>query len=159
KTVPAAAWSPDGRALAVGRPDGDVIVAGFPDGDEAARISFPGRIRLLAYSADGRYLAIAGGNSARVWDGRAGAFAAPELAHPEAVTALALHPEGRYLATGCRDNLGRLFAVAGDAAKPLWSPVPHVQARGNPGDPPEFFLPPQFIYRGRGLLTYDGDAG
>src|SRR5207302_1890363 len=85
KTVPAAAWSPDGRALAVGRPDGDVIVAGFPGGEEAARIRFPGRIRLLTYSADGRYLAVAGGNSARVWDCRARAFATPELGHPAAV--------------------------------------------------------------------------
>src|SRR5581483_8616859 len=63
KDVPAAAWSPDGRTLAVGRPDGDVTVAGFPGGDEVARIPFPGRIRLLIHSTDGRYLAIAGGNS------------------------------------------------------------------------------------------------
>src|SRR5262249_29123879 len=90
KAVPAAAWSPDGRALAVGLPEGDVIVAGFPGGEEAARIPFPGRIRLVTYSADGRYLAIAGGNSARVWDVRAGAFATPELVHPEAVTTLAV---------------------------------------------------------------------
>src|SRR5262249_1516516 len=83
-----------------------------------------------------------------------GAFATPELAHPEAVTTLAFHPEGRYLATGCRDNLARLFAVPGDAGKPLWSPVPHHQARGgDPRFPPVFFSPPPFIDRGRGLLT------
>jgi WD40 repeat protein len=160
KAVPAAAWSANGRALAMGRPGGDVIVAGFPGGAEAAHIQFPGRIRLLTYSADGRYLAIAGGNSARVWDVRAGAFATPELAHPEAVTTLAFHPEGRYLATGCRDNRARLFAVPGDAAKPLWSPVPHVQdTTGDPRRPPVFFSPPQFIDRGRGLLTVGGEGG
>jgi WD40 repeat protein/serine/threonine protein kinase len=155
KVVPAAAWSPDGRTLAVGRPDGDVMVSGFPDGGEASRIRFPGRIRLLTYSADGRYLAIAGGNSARVWDCRTRAFATPELVHPEAVTTLAFHPEGRYLATGCRDNLARVFAIPGEAAKPLWPPVPHIQGEGNVWYP-VFFSPPLFIDGGRGLITYAG---
>jgi WD40 repeat protein len=158
KTVPAAAWSPDGRALAVGQPDGDVLVAGFPGGGETTHIRFPGRIRLLTYSADGRYLAIAGGSSARVWDVRAGAFATPELVHPAAVTNLAFHPEGRYLATGCRDNRARLFAVPGDAGKPLWPPVPHVQAEGTVWYP-VFFSPPLFVDGGRGLITYGGKGG
>jgi WD40 repeat protein len=159
KAVPAAAWSPDGRTLAVGRLDGNVIVASFPGGRESARIRFPGRIRLLSYSADGRYLAIAGGNSARVWDQRAGAFVTPELVHPAEVTALALHPEGRYLATGCRDQKARLFAVPGDADQPLWPPVPHIQAKGHARYPPVFFSPPLFIDGGRGLLTYAGKGG
>jgi WD40 repeat protein len=158
KDVPAAAWSPDGHTLAVGRPDDDVVLAGFPGGEEKARIPFPGRIRLLAYSADGHYLAIAGGNAARVWDVRAGAFATPELVHPEAVTTLALHPGGRYLATGCRDQKGRLFAVPGTAARPLWPPVPHLQDEGGVWYP-VFFSPPLFIAGGRGLITYGGQGG
>jgi WD40 repeat protein len=153
--VPAAAWSPDGQTLAVGRADGDVILADFPGGKETARIRFSGRIRLLAYSADGRYLVIAGGNSARVWDCRSRAFATAELVHPEAVTSLALHPEGRYLATGCRDNLARLFAVPGEAAKPLWPPVPHLQPEANPWYT-VFSSPPRFVDGGRGLITYAG---
>jgi WD40 repeat protein len=158
KTVPAAAWSPDGRTLAVGRPDGDVIVTGFPGGKEAARIRFPGRVRLLGYSADGRYLAIAGGSSARVWDCRTHAFATPELVHPAAVTTLALHPKGNFLATGCRDNLARLFAVPSETAKPLWPAVPHVQAEGYPWYP-TFFSPPLFVDGGQGLMTYDDKGG
>jgi WD40 repeat protein/serine/threonine protein kinase len=158
KVVPAAAWSPDGRTLAVGRPDGDVMVTNFPGGGEATRISFPGRIRLLTYSADGRYLAIAGGNSARVWDCRNRAFATPELVHPEAVTTLAFHPAGHYLATGCRDNLARVFSVPGKATKPLWPPVSHVQVKGVVSYP-EFFAPPLFIDGGRGLITYGGKGG
>jgi WD40 repeat protein len=157
-TVPAAAWSPDGRALAVGRPGGNVTAAAFPGGEEAARIRFPGRIRLLTYSADGRYLAVAGGNSARVWDCRTRTFATPELVHPAAVTTLAFHPEGRYLATGCCDNLARLFAVPGEGEKPLWPPVPHIQAEGNVWYP-VFFSPPLFVDSGRGLITYGGKDG
>jgi hypothetical protein len=158
EAVPAAAWSPDGRSLAVGRPDSDVLVAGFPGGGETARIRFPGRIRLLTWSAGGRYLAIAGGNSARVWDCRTGAFATPELVHPEAVTTLAFHPEGRYLATGCQDQQARVFAVPGEAGKPLWPPVPHVQTEGSVWYP-VFFCPPLFVGGGRGLLTYGGKGG
>jgi WD40 repeat protein len=157
--VPAAAWSPDGRALAVGQPDGDVVAVGFPGGGEPARIRFPGPIRLLAYSADGHYLAVAGGDSARVWDVRAGAFATPELAHPEAVTTLEFHPDGRSLATGCRDNLARLFAVTGDAGKLLWPPVPHVQLESRAVWDPWFCSPPMFVDGGRGLLTYGGKRG
>jgi WD40 repeat protein/serine/threonine protein kinase len=155
KVVPAAAWSPDGRVLAVGRPDGDVILSAFPSGGETTRISFPGRIRRLTYSAEGRYLAIAGGNSARVWDCPTRAFATPELAHPQAVTTLAFDPEGRYLATGCCDSCARVFALRGDAAKPLWPPVPHIQAEGNVWYP-TFFSPPLFIDGGRGMITYAG---
>jgi WD40 repeat protein len=158
KTVTAATWNPNGRFLAIGRPDGDVIIATFPDGTETVRIPFPGRIRLLSYSADGRYLAIAGGSSARVWDCRAGIFATSELVHPAAVTTLEFHPEGRYLATGCRDNRARLFAVPGQAGKPIWPAVPHFQGEGNVWYP-VFFSPPRFIDGGRGLITYPGNRG
>jgi WD40 repeat protein len=158
KTVPAAAWGPDGRTLAVGLPDGGMMVSAFPGGAEIARVPFPGRVRLLSYSAGGRYLAIAGGSSARVWDCRARAFATPELVHPAAVTTLAFHPGGRFLATGCRDNFARLFAVPGDAAKPLWPPVPHVQAEGTAWYP-TFCSPPLFVDGGRGLLTCGGKGG
>ncbi len=159
KAVPAAAWSPDGRALAVGRPDGDVLVAGFPGGEERFHIRFPGRIRLLTWSADGRYLAIAGGPSARVWDCQVGAFATPDLVHPAAVTTLAFHPKSRYLATGCSDNGARLFAIPSDAGQPLWPPVPHQQAESRALYDPQFCSPPLFVDGGQGLITWSGTGG
>jgi eukaryotic-like serine/threonine-protein kinase len=157
--VPAAAWSPDGRSLAVGRPDGDVIVAGFPGRDQPIRVPFPGRIRLITYSADGRYLAIARGNSARVWDVRSRTFATPELVHPADVTTLALHPEGQFLVTASLDQQARLFAVSGDSGSPLWPPVPHLQVADGTASYPEFFCPPLFVDDGRGLITYGGKGG
>jgi len=157
-TVPAAAWSPDGSALAVGGSEGDVMVAHFPGGEDATRIRFPGRIRLLTYSADGRYLAIAGGSSARVWDVSSRMFVTLELAHPAAVTTMAFHPEGRYVATGCQDHQARLLAVPGDSGKPLWPPLPHRQEGGTVWYP-VFFSPPLFVDGGRGLITYSGKGG
>jgi len=157
--VPAAAWSADGSALAVGGPEGDVVVGRFPGGEEATRIRFPGRIRLLAYSADGRYLAIAGGDAARVWDVASRTFATPELVHPSAVTTLALHPEGRFLATGCLDNQARLYAVGGDSGSPVWTPVPHIQAASERFSDPGFCSPPVFVDGGRELITYGGKRG
>jgi WD40 repeat protein len=158
KAVPAAAWSPDGRTIAVGGRESDVTVVGFPVGDAQARIPFPGRIRLLLYSTDGHYLAIAGGNSARVWDAQAQAFATPKLAHPAAVTTLAFQPAGRYLATGCQDQQARLFAVPGDSAPPPWPPVPHDHTLGRAGDR-EFHSQPLVVAGGRELITYSDKAG
>jgi WD40 repeat protein len=156
--APAAAWSPDGRALAVGRPDGEVIVTGFPGSEEASHIPFPGRIRRLSYSADGRFLAIAAGNIARVWNVRTRAFATPELVHPAAVMTLALHPDGRSLATGCKDDQARLFAVPGEAGNPLWPPVPHYHKDGASGYR-EFCSPPLFVNGGRELITFPDKEG
>ena len=157
-TVPAAAWSPDGRSLAMGLEDGDVVVARFPGGEQPNRIRFPGRIRLLVYSTDGCYLAIVVGNLARVWDVASRTFATPELAHPAAVTTLAFHPDGRYLATGSRDQQARLFAVPGDAGIPLWPPVPHSQ-EVRTVSLPVFTSPPFFVDGGRGLITFSGKGG
>jgi eukaryotic-like serine/threonine-protein kinase len=157
--VPAAAWSPDGKVLAVGLDDGNVIVASFPSGDGTRRIKLPERIRLLSYSPDGRYLAIAAGNAARVWDVQSQMFATPELLHPAEVTNLAFHPEGRFLATGCLDNQGRLFAVPGNVGIPSWTPVPHAQVPIGSAWFPEFFSPPLFVDNGRGLITYSGKGG
>jgi eukaryotic-like serine/threonine-protein kinase len=154
--VPAAAWSPDGEALAVGLNHGDVLVAGFPGGDGPTRIPFPPNIRRLTYSPDGRFLAIAGEKSARVWDVRSHTFATPVLVHPEVVTSLAFHPEGRCLATGCLDQQARLFAVPSDAGGPLWPPVPHRQ-QGGTAWYREFGSPPRFVNGGRELITCDGD--
>jgi WD40 repeat protein len=75
------------------------------------------------------------------------------------VTTLAFHPEGRYLATGCRDDLARLFAVPGDAGKPLWPPVPHVQPPSKAIWDPWYCTPPVFVDSGRGLITYGGKRG
>ncbi len=159
KEAPAAAWSPDGRTLAVGHLDGDVIITSFPGAQEVVRIPFLGRIRLLTYSADGNYLAIAGGSSARVWDCRTAAFATPELAHPAAVKTLTFHPEDRYLATSCGDDRARLFAVPSDTPVPIWPAVPHLLPASRNETDLWYCSPPLFVNGGKGLITYGGKRG
>jgi eukaryotic-like serine/threonine-protein kinase len=156
--APAAVWSPDGSALAVGGADGDVVVVRFPSGEGATRVKFPGRIRLLSFCADGRFLAIAGGNSARVWDVQSHVFATPELVHPAAVTTLAFHPIGRFLATGCADHQARVFAVPGETAVPKWPPVRHLHNAMGTIFFSEFCSPPLFVDGGRGVVTYGGSG-
>ena len=160
QTVPAAAWSPDGRTLAVGRTDGGVLVTSFPGGAGAARIPFPGRIRRLIFSADGRYLAIAGGESARVWDCTTSAFATPELVHPSAVTTLAFHPEGQHISRPAAAITTPASSPSpARPKKPLWPPVPHAQLASQAIWDPCFCSPPVFVDGGRGLITYGGKRG
>jgi WD40 repeat protein/serine/threonine protein kinase len=58
-----AAWSPDGRWLALGTPQGEVLLCSFPSGEVLKRLPFAGRIHILAFSSDGRFLAIARANT------------------------------------------------------------------------------------------------
>jgi WD40 repeat protein/tetratricopeptide (TPR) repeat protein len=148
--VSSAAWSPDGRRLAVGTPEGAVVLGAFPAGAEIRRIPYGGTIHQLLFSPDGHYLAIASANTARVWDCQAKAFATPELEHPGPVITLAFHPRGQRLATGCLDHKARVFAVPMATEGPLFPPVPHHQRIGDYRSGP---IAPAFVDEGRGLLT------
>jgi WD40 repeat protein len=72
------------------------------------------------------------------------------------VTSISFHPEGRFLATGCVDQQARLFAVPGDAASPLWPPVPHLQWAGTAWYR-EFGSAPLFVNGSRELITWGGE--
>jgi WD40 repeat protein/serine/threonine protein kinase len=148
-----AAWSPDGKRLALGGPTGGVTVTDFPSGAGAKEVRFPAGVLWLAFSPDGRFLAMAGGSRARVWDCRKKAFATGDLVHPAPVDSIVFNPRGDRLATGCRDARVRVFAVGG-AAEPLFPPVPHsAWVPGYHGTRP---VPPLFIDEGRQLLTVRG---
>src|SRR5262249_49755515 len=120
-----AAWSPDGRQLALGTPEGEIALCGFPAGDVVRRISCGGPVRQLLFSPEGHYLAIACEKTARVWNCRAEAFATPKLEHPRLVTSLAFSPRGQRLATGCQDGMARVFPIPTTTGEPLFLPVRH----------------------------------
>jgi serine/threonine protein kinase/WD40 repeat protein len=58
-TASSAAWSPDGRWLALGTPQGEVLLCSFPEGKVQQRLAYGGRIHSLAFSPDGHFLALA----------------------------------------------------------------------------------------------------
>jgi WD40 repeat protein/serine/threonine protein kinase len=150
-TAAAAAWDTDGGVLAVAGAEDGATLYRFPSGEVRRRVEHPGPVRLLSFSADGRFLAMAGEGGTRVWDCQADAFATPLLPHPAPVTALCFHPDGRRLATACRDQRARVFAVPGDAARPLFQPVRHIQHEDPTlGVRP---VPLTFVDAGRGLLV------
>jgi WD40 repeat protein len=146
-----AAWAPDGKHLALATATGNISLIDFPAGTEVQRVPIATSVQWLAFSPDRGLLALAGGATVRVWDCRKKAFVTGKLGHPADVYSLVFSPRGDRLATACHDGQVRVFAVAGDAAKPVFPPLPHTPWE------PAFHgsrpLPPLFIDEGRRLLT------
>jgi WD40 repeat protein/tRNA A-37 threonylcarbamoyl transferase component Bud32 len=155
RQVSSAAWSPDGRRLALGRPDGRVEVFRSPSGEIEHELMGRGAIGALVYSSDGHYLAMASADVVRVWDSRTWEPATAELVHPQPVETLTFNGRGDRLATGCLDMRVRVFRVPGEErdAQPLFAPLPHEW----PGDLRDVRsgrrIVPPFIDHDRGLLT------
>src|SRR5262249_13839142 len=57
KPVSCAAWSPDGRWLALGTPKGEVEVRSFPAGELLHSLAHRGPLQALTFSPDGHFLA------------------------------------------------------------------------------------------------------
>jgi WD40 repeat protein len=141
-TVVAAAFAPDGRAVATGSvliqpATGKVVRSQTCLWDAEGRIigrplSHPGIVTALAFSPDGRLLLTGSGapakdgtgelsGEARLWDAATGEPAGPPLEHPRLIQAVAFSPDGRTFATGSVDRQARLW-LTGPAA-PLGPPL------------------------------------
>jgi WD40 repeat protein/serine/threonine protein kinase len=121
-----AAFSPDGKTLALGDGEGRVQLCDVDtgrvlrtwEGRPDERGEFRKVVGALAFSPDGRLLAAGFGaatwweddyeQSARVWDVASGQ-AVQALAHQNAVPALAFSADGTLLATASRDGALRLW--------------------------------------------------
>jgi len=125
-TATSAAWSPDGKRLAIGRKSGEVEVLEYARWNRVARIAHRGTIRAVAFNKDGRYLAFAS-EIVRVWDCQESRFATPELVHPQPVELLTFNSRSDRIVTTCRDSSARVFAIGpnGGRDQPLFDPVPH----------------------------------
>jgi WD40 repeat protein/tRNA A-37 threonylcarbamoyl transferase component Bud32 len=121
-----AAWSPDGRLLAIGSSRGKIEIYSFPECRQLHTLGHPGVARALTFSSDGAYLAI-GSETVRVWSTAKREFLTGELPHPQAVVGIDFDSANRRLVTSCLDNKARVFAVNSEQvrATPLFSPVEH----------------------------------
>ena len=125
-TATSAAWSPDGKRLAIGRKSGEVEVFEYARWNRVARIAHRGMIRAVTFNKDGRYLAFAS-EIVRVWDCEESRFVTPLLVHPQPVELLTFNSRPDRIVTTCRDLHARVFAIgrSGGSDGPLFDPVPH----------------------------------
>ena len=104
----AAAYSPDGRSLALGTPGGKVEVRDFPTMKLAAGWDTEGTsVTALAFSLDAHRLAISDRRGARVWDVERRTFLTPRPCRTPPVETIRFDGAGRRLVTVAGDGIAR----------------------------------------------------
>lgn len=126
-----AAFSPDGRLLAVGRAGGAVVVHDLRAEEEQALIDPSGttvRAACLAFAPDGRTLAVGRRDGwISLWDAATLRARSEWPGHAEVVRSLTYSPDGRTLASS-----------GGDRTVRLWDPATGRERRSIPEQPGMF---------------------
>jgi WD40 repeat protein len=106
-----AAFTPDGRFLAIAEPAFGIMVWPVDEdtAEQAETLPF-GRVNAMAFSLDGRWLAAASASSSQIviWD-RAERRATLTLRSRWPILSLAFSPDGRYLAAGEQADTGSVY--------------------------------------------------
>jgi eukaryotic-like serine/threonine-protein kinase len=153
----AAAFSPDGRLLALGTPDGKVEVRDFPTMKLVAGWDTEGTsVTAIVFSLNALRLAISDRRGARVWDVERKTFLTPRLPHPAPVETIRFDRSGRRLVTVAGDRMARTFTLAADSVEPLYPPIPHSLGHFGVSHGGADAVAPQFVDGDRVLLTVRG---
>jgi WD40 repeat protein len=108
-----AAYSPNGKMLAVGCGDDPVHIWDAETGREVRQLKEPWAFA-LAFSPDGALVATGGSlQRVRLWQTASGQPFGQPLAHPAPLKALAFSPDGTLLASAGQDKTIRMWSIPG----------------------------------------------
>jgi WD40 repeat protein/serine/threonine protein kinase len=133
-----AAWSPDGRQLAVGYANGDVKIFDPFSGDVLRQLRHAGAVNVLRWSPDGSRLAV-GGPSVEVWNLTAEPTRDLNRPHPRPVYGVNFNRAGTRLVTACEDQQACVFALDDESlTAPLYGGLDHAPHANKPVATPVF---------------------
>jgi WD40 repeat protein len=118
---PKAAFSPDGRTVALHTGAADLKLYDLASGRERRALGGDAAgVEFLSFSPDGRTLATTG-QTPQLWDTATGRCRVCGAPHPVAGWAPAFSPDGRLLATGGRDEFIKLWDPDTGTERARWS--------------------------------------
>jgi WD40 repeat protein/tRNA A-37 threonylcarbamoyl transferase component Bud32/tetratricopeptide (TPR) repeat protein len=142
-----AAWSPDGRQVAVASGSAGVRLLESSSGNELAHFHPNESVAVIRWSPNGKRLVL-GARNTQIWNLEGAPRKESEFPHPGNVYALNFNRAGTQLVTACEDNLARVFAVGNLATnEPLRPPFEHAPIT------PSIISAPVFCDADRHLVT------
>jgi WD40 repeat protein/3',5'-cyclic AMP phosphodiesterase CpdA len=107
------AFSPNGRALAIGRGWAVELVDAVTERVVRVLSGHTRGVNAVAFSPDGTLIATGSDDrTARIWDASTGAPRTTLTGHTDAVRAVAFSPDGTVIATGSADRTARIWDAA-----------------------------------------------